>query len=369
MLRTWLALLVFVGPSLSAQSRVDLLRHVADRFENANTFSVKGTVSTVLPDSSWRVTVEFETDGAQPAFLPLNTRGPSMTVVSTHSKATETRTRADARDPKPQRGIDMVSMGRYNELAQRLIDAQQIGTETIILRGHVHHCEIIDATYDSSPAFKPHSQVTHERFSIDPSDLLVVRETQSGPDGLEWTAEITSTSFNLPPPESVVQSLRRTTAKYKAPGGWIGRSAPDLTLPRLNGSSVSLGALHGHTVLLDFWASYCGPCTLATRHAQELANRYQSSGFRVLTLTQDTAQDARLWTEHYHVNLPVLLDTKGAAFKAFDVQGVPVAILIDRDGKVVHYWAGDDESAQIDSQVSATLRGQPVSGAPSGPGH
>jgi peroxiredoxin len=60
----------------------------------------------------------------------------------------------------------------------------------------------------------------------------------------------------------------------------------------------------------------------------------------VLTLTQDTAQDAKLWTDYIHVSLPVLLDPDGGAFKAFDVQGVPVTILVDENGKVVHYWVG-----------------------------
>lgn len=82
---------------------------------------------------------------------------------------------------------------------------------------------------------------------------------------------------------------------------------------------------------------------------------YQASNLMVLTLTQDTAEDAKLWTDHYHVNLPVLLDPAGTAFKAFDVQGVPVAILVGEDGKVVHYWVGLDDLSAMDSVLNATL--------------
>src|SRR5271170_5263017 len=77
-----MVLLAFGAPSLFGQSRVELLQQVADRFKNANSFDVKGSASAVIPGSSWRATYEFETQGAQPAFLPLSVRGPSMKVIS-----------------------------------------------------------------------------------------------------------------------------------------------------------------------------------------------------------------------------------------------------------------------------------------------
>jgi peroxiredoxin len=361
MFKSCVVLLVFGASSLLAQSRVDLLQRVADRFKNANSFDVKGTASAVIPGSSWRATYDFETQGAQPAFLPLSVRGPSLQVISTIGKFTEAQIDVGATDPKPQRGFQFAPLGRYNDLARRLTDAQKIGTEIITFQGRAHSCEIIDAVYDTSPEFKPHSQTMHKHFCIDPSDLLVLRETQSSNDGLEWTADVTSTSFDLPPSEAMLQALKDFAAQAKDRPDWIGRSIPDLTLIQLSGSSVSLAGLRGKPILLDFWGSYCGPCRLTTLHAQELANRYKSSGLTVLTLTQDTAQDAKLWTDRYHVNLPVLLDPDGKAFKAFDVQGVPVAILVGEDGKVVHYWVGLDDLSAMDSVLSATLQAHPVS--------
>jgi cytochrome c biogenesis protein CcmG, thiol:disulfide interchange protein DsbE len=369
MFKSCAILLVFGASSLFAQSRVDLLQRVADRFTNANTFDVKGTASAVIPGSSWRATYEFETQGAQPAFLPLSVRGPSTKVISTVGKFTETRIKTDATDPKPQRNFMMAPFGRYNDLVRRLTDAQKIGTEIIIVQGHAHSCEIIDAVYDFSPEFKPHSQIVHKHFSIDPSEMLVLRETQSSSDGMEWTADVASTSFDLPPSEGMVQALKDFAAQAKDRPDWIGRSIPDLTLTQLSGSSMSLTGLRGKPILLDFWGSYCGPCRLTTLHAQELANKYKPSGLIVLTLTQDTAKDAKLWTDYYRVSLPVLLDPNGAAFKAFDVQGVPVTIFIDENGKVVHYWVGLDDPSAMDTVLSATLQAHPVPAAGSEPRH
>lgn len=360
MFKSCVVLLVFGASSLLAQSRVDLLQRVADRFRNADSFDVKGTASAVIPGSSWRAAYDFETQGAQPAFLPLSVR-PSMKVISIVGKFTQAQVNADAKDSKPQRGFIMVPFGRYNDLARHLIDAQKIGSEIITFQGRAHSCEIIDAVYDTSPEFKPHSQTMHNHFSIDPSDLLVLRETQSSSDGLEWTAEVTSTSFDLSPSDAMVQALKDFAAQAKDRPDWIGRSIPDLTLTQLSGPSVNLVGLRGKPILFDFWGSYCGPCRLTTLHAQELASRYKSSGLSVLTVTQDTAEDAKLWTDHYHVNLPVLLDPDGKAFKAFDVQGVPVAILVGENGKVLHYWVGLDDLSGMDSVLSATLQAHPVS--------
>lgn len=369
MLKSCVGLLAFGASSLLAQSRVELLQGVANHFENANSFDVKGIASAAIPGSSWRGTFEFETQGAQPAFLPLSVRGPSLKVISTVGKFAEVQDSTDAKDPKPQRSFIMIPFGQFNDVTRRLIGAEEIGTETITVQNRAHFCEIIDAVYDTSPEFKPHSETTHKRLSVDPSDMVVLRETQPDPDGIEWTADVTSISFDQPPSEAMVKALKDFASQAKGRPDWIGRSVPDLTLAQLSGSAVSLGALRGKPILLDFWGSYCRPCGRATLHAQQLANQYKSAGLTVLTLTQDTAQDAKLWTDYYHVNLPVLLDPKGAAFKAFDVQGVPVAILIDESGHVVHYWVGLDDPASIDSVVSATLQGHAVLATRSEPGH
>lgn len=363
MLRSCFCILVLGTSSLSAQSPIDLLQRVADHFNNASTFVVKGTASAAVPGTSWRASYEFETQGAQPAFLPLSFHGPSMRVISRVGKLSQTLAVPGATDPKPQRGFAMVPLGQYNTLTRRLTDAQKTGTENITFEGKTHSCEVIDAVYDTSPEFKPHSTSAHKRVWVDPSDLLVLRESQSTPDGLEWTAEVTSISFDQPPSETMVQALQAFAAQAKDRPDWVGRAVPDLTLTQLSGARVRLAELQGKPVLLDFWGSYCGTCKRTTLYAQELAKRYQSSALAVLTLTQDTAADARLWVDYNHVTLPVLLDTDGAAFKAFEIQGVPVTILIGADGKVVHYWVGLDDPASMEPVVQANLKTHAVPAA------
>jgi peroxiredoxin len=370
--RSFLLSLFLSASTLAAQSRVDLLHRVADRYTNAESFDVKGTASALYPGSSWRISYEFETEGAQPGFLPIGVRTPTMQAVSQVGRVTLTLAVPGATDPKPQHfSFGAAPLGRYNDIARRLLDAQKTGTETITVVGHAYACEIIDATYDYSPAFKPNSLVEHKRFWVAPAELVVLRETQSMPDKpqSEWTGEVTSFSFNQPPSERMIQSLKRIASQPKDRPDWVGRPAPDLTLSQASGPPVKLAALRGKPMLLDFWGSYCAPCKRATLHAQELKKLYGPLGLAVLTLTQDSAADARGWADYNHVTLPVLLDPDGAAFKAFDVQGVPVAILIGADGKVAHYWVGLEDQASMDGVIAENLGStSPVkAAAPSGP--
>lgn len=360
MTRFCIALLVFSASTLPGQSPTDLIHRVADHFNNANTFAIKGSASADIPGSSWRVSYEFWTEGAQPNFLPLSVRGPSIHVVSYVGHLSETLAISSATDPKPKANFGMQPFGRDNELAIKLVDAQKVGTETIAVDGHSYACEIIDATYDYSPGFKPHSIIVHKRLSIDPADLIVLRAKQSSPDGFEWTADVTSFSFDGPPSETMVHALQTFASQPKDRPGWVGRPLPDLTLQQLSGTQVKLSEFRGKPILLDFWGSYCGPCKRATLYAQEVQKTYQSSGLVVLTLTQDTAADARGWTDYNHVTLPVLLDADGAAFKAFEVEGVPVTILADGNGNVVHYWVGLDDPVSMKSILDTVLLSSPT---------
>jgi peroxiredoxin len=366
MTRFWVVLLTFGATTLPAQSPADLINLVADHFNNANTFLVKGTASAAIPGSSWRVSYEFDTEGAQPTYLPLSVRAPSIRVVSTVGHMSEVLAVPNATDPKPNRTFGLEPFGKDNELAFNLVDAQKAGTETITVGGHQYSCEIIDATYDYSPGFKPHSHIVHKRLYIDPWDLVVLREVKSsaGGDGIEWTADVTSFSFDAPPSDAMVKRLQTFASRAKDRPDWVGRQLPDLTLRQLSGGDqVNLSGLRGKPVLLDFWGSYCGPCKRATLYAQDLQKSYQPSHLTVLTLTQDTAADAKGWTDYNHVTLPVLLDSDGAAFKAFEVEGVPVTILADGNGKVVRYWLGLDDPAEMKGVLDGILQSSSTSRA------
>jgi peroxiredoxin len=367
MIRSCIVFMLFAGSAL-AQSRVDLLQRVAQHYESANSFEVKGTASALVPGSSWKVSYSFDAQGMQPTFLPLDARTSSLKDLESVGNFTRIRIDPHASDPLPDKPFSMEPFGTYHRLTQRILDATKVGSETIIIEGHAHTCEIIDASFDDSPQFRPHSSTAHRRFWVDPAELVVLRE-QRHSSGLDWTADVTFFSFDHPVSAETVEALRNFAKQPKDRPDWVGRALPDLTFQQLSGPPIKLADLQGKPVLLDFWGSYCPPCKVATLHAQELAKIYQTSGLTVITFTQDNADDARLWAAYNHVTLPIVLDKDETAFKVFDVNGVPVTIFADENGKIVHYWTGLDDVTEMDAVLSTTLKAHGAPTETSSPEH
>jgi peroxiredoxin len=367
MIRSFIAFMLFAG-SAFAQSRVELLQRVTQHYESANSFGVKGTASAFVPATSWKVTYSFDAQGMQPRFLPLDVRTSSSKDLESVGNFTHTRIDPHANDPFPDKPYSMEPFGAYHRLTKRILDATKTGSEIITVNGRAHSCEIIDASFDDSPQFRPHSSSARRRFWIDPAELIVLREQRSS-DGLDWTAEVTFFSFDQPVAAETVKALQDFAKQPKDRPDWIGRALPDLTFQQLSGPPLKMADLRGKPVLLDFWGSYCPPCRVATLHVQELAKSYQSSGLTVITFTQDNADDARLWAAYNHMTLPIVLDKDERAFKAFDVNGVPVTILADANGKIVHYWTGFDNPAEMDAVLSSALKTHMASTEGSSPRH
>jgi peroxiredoxin len=347
---------MFFGGTAVAQSTVQLLKRVAQHYASAKSFEVQGTASALLPKTSWKVGYSFDAQGVQPTFLPLDVHASSLKDLVTVGAPTHIRIDPQAKDAFPEKSFaSMEPFGTYQQLTNRIVDATQTGSETINVDGHAHACKIIDASFDSSPEFRPHSTTEHRRFWVDPAELVVLRE-QRTLDNLDWTADVTRYTFDQPVSAETVQALRDIAQQPRDRPEWVGRALPNLTFQQLSGPPIKLIDLRGKPVLLDFWESYCPPCKVATLHAQELAKNFRDSGLTVITFTQDNADDARLWAAYNHVTLPIVLDKDEAAFKAFDANGVPILILADENGKVVHYWTGFDNPAEMDAVLTTALK-------------
>ena len=149
--------------------------------------------------------------------------------------------------------------------------------------------------------------------------------------------------------------LKSSAGQSNIRANWVGRTIPDLTLRDLSGKPVNLASLRGEPILVDFWASWCVTCKHSFALSEELEKTYQQAGLRVLSITQDSTEDARAWQAFNHHSLPTLLDTDGSAFRAFEIPGVPVLIFIDDHGMVVKYWVGAHDQADVQSTVKELM--------------
>ena len=112
-------------------------------------------------------------------------------------------------------------------------------------------------------------------------------------------------------------------------------AAPDFTLRGADGRNVRLDELRGQVVLVNFWATWCGPCREEMPRLDTLYQKYHKSGFVLLGVNVDDDPRTALATAaKLNVSFPVLLDTDKKVSKLYDLNTMPSTVVIDRDGKM-----------------------------------
>lgn len=138
-----------------------------------------------------------------------------------------------------------------------------------------------------------------------------------------------------------------------------GKVAPDAVFTRVSGASgpnLKLSSYKGRPVVLDFWATWCGPCTLQAPILDRIARRYEKQGLVVLGVNVDDPPDvARSHAERQRLSYPIVMDTTRAASRNYSVEKLPSLVVIDREGRVVKYMTGLVDEASLDEVVASTL--------------
>ena len=117
--------------------------------------------------------------------------------------------------------------------------------------------------------------------------------------------------------------------------------APDFTLRTATGPNLRLQEQRGQVVLINFWATWCGPCRQEMPQLNKLYDKYRSAGFVLLGINiDDDAHRATDVAAKLGLKFPVLLDTDKAVSRLYDLGTMPTTVLIDRDGRVRHIHAG-----------------------------
>ena len=136
-----------------------------------------------------------------------------------------------------------------------------------------------------------------------------------------------------------------------------GALAPDFTLKTIDGKDVKLSDLRGKAVLLNFWATWCGPCKIEIPWFMELEKQYASQGLVVIGVAMDdNAKDVvPKFAQDMKIDYPVLLGTDQVADQYGGVEGLPTTFYIGRDGKIVKRIAGLTSHSDIEESIKAAL--------------
>lgn len=131
-----------------------------------------------------------------------------------------------------------------------------------------------------------------------------------------------------------------------------GSPAPDFVLTARDGGKVRLADLKGDVVMINFWASWCGPCRQEMPLLAQLQAKYEPLGFQLLGVNvEPDSREALAWLQGVPVTFPILFDTASEVAGRFGVQGMPSTVFVDRAGNVRYVHQGykpGDESKYAD---------------------
>jgi cytochrome c biogenesis protein CcmG/thiol:disulfide interchange protein DsbE len=120
----------------------------------------------------------------------------------------------------------------------------------------------------------------------------------------------------------------------------VGSPAPDFTVTSLSGKPVHLADLKGQVVMIDFWATWCGPCREGLPVTAHIAQMSQGKGLRVLAISDEDAETVRQFVKKQSYQLDAYIDEGSKANNAYKVTGIPSTLIIGKDGKVCNYLVG-----------------------------
>jgi len=139
-----------------------------------------------------------------------------------------------------------------------------------------------------------------------------------------------------------------------------GTPAPDFTLETLDGKSVSLSSLRGKAVVVNFWATWCGPCKIETPWLVEMQNQYGAQGLQIVGVAMDDSgkDEIARFAKNMGMNYPVVLGKEAVGEAYGGVSYLPESFFVGRDGKIVDKIMGLEGRSEIEDAIKKALNTQ-----------
>ena len=207
------------------------------------------------------------------------------------------------------------------------------------------------------------------RIVVDLTSIMVAGAATN--DDRRFTGEITFASWNLSPslaadafafvPPAGAKVEQPTPQRVDLSMKLLTKPAPDFKLPLLGGGEATMASLKGKVVVLDFWATWCGPCRMALPIVSSTAIALKGSGVEFFAVNlKEGSDDIREFLKQAKLDIPVALDKEGEVGNLYKVEGIPQTVLIGKDGtvQVVHVGFGPDMKAELKKEIEDLAAGK-----------
>jgi peroxiredoxin len=139
-------------------------------------------------------------------------------------------------------------------------------------------------------------------------------------------------------------------------GDVVGRTAPNWTMTDVNGHPVSLSQFAGRPVVMDFWATWCGPCQVELPWWKQLQAKYRAQGLQIIGVSEDGAlSDVKNYLQKHPLNYEIVWDNQ-ALQNSYGVPfGLPTTLFINRQGKITQRVMGLEGKPELDRAIRGIL--------------
>ena len=197
--------------------------------------------------------------------------------------------------------------------------------------------------------------------------LILATFAWAGWANWEYRQQAAAKALASAPKGELVPSDADVSAEYHSP--LIGKTAPAFDLEDMSGKKVSLESYRGKAVLVNFWATWCGPCKIETPWLVELRNKYAAQGFEILGVDTEgddlKKSDLAGWAkdkhevakfvDHEKMPYPVLIDGDSISEPYGGLDALPTSFFLDRNGKVVAAQMGLTSESEIENNIRKSL--------------
>jgi len=331
-----IALQVVLLAFLGVDDPIQVLHRTAEVYEGLGSFEIHASLSFKVPNQDIVVTTRETAYYASSSMLPVDAPVPVLNLGRVGGGATTFRNSAG----QEVAGLHEFHIASFSfntlDVVDKLVaSARALGEEVLMVGDRPIKCAVIEAVYDKRSEFGRGRPI---RLWIDTRTWLVQQAKYMGEwhqgELTEWTAHVEKMTFNEPTPQSVIDAVSRRPGLTVVQTKWTGLPAPNFTLETLDGETVTLAGLRGKVVLLDFWATWCGPCREEMRLLEKLREELKPQGVEIWGVTDEKPEDAGRWLADHKRALSTLIDVRHELFQHFAIESVPVLIALRRDGTI-----------------------------------